>query len=322
MLAIRPTHTGGPEVLTLAEYPTPTPGPGQALVRVEAAGVNFLDIYQRSGHYAVPTPIPLGSEGAGIVEAVGSPDLDVKPGDRVAWASAPGSYATHVVVAVERLVPIPAGVASTVAAASMLQGMTAHYLAHGTYRLGAGDTCLVHAAAGGVGLLLCQMASRAGARVIGTVSTAEKAALARGAGAGEVILYTQEDFLAETRRLTGGRGVDVVYDSVGLTTYEKSLGCLRPRGTFVLFGASSGPVPPIDLQVLAAKGSLFATRPTLKDYVATRAELLERAGAVLGAVARGELSVRIGATFPLAEAARAHQALAGRETTGKVLLLP
>ena len=322
MLAIRPNHTGGPEVLVLAPFPTPVAGPNHALVRVEAAGVNFIDIYHRSGQYTVPLPLMLGSEGAGVVEAVGSQDGGLKPGDRVAWAGGPGSYATHVVVAVDRLVPVPDGVASPVAAASMLQGMTAHYLAHSTYRLGASDTCLVHAAAGGVGLLLCQMARRAGARVIGTVSTEEKAALARGAGADEIILYTRDDFAAETRRLTEGRGVHVVYDSVGRTTFDKSLECLRPRGMLVLFGQSSGAVPPVDLQVLAQRGSLFVTRPTLGHYTASRTELLERASAVLGAVARGELAVRIGATFPLAEAARAHAALAGRETSGKVLLLP
>jgi NADPH:quinone reductase len=322
MLAIRPTHTGGPEVMTPVELPTPAPGPGEVLVRVAAAGVNFIDIYQRTGQYAVPLPILLGSEGAGLVEAVGSPDTGFAPGDRVAWASVPGSYATHVVAPAERLVPVPAGLGLPLAAAAMLQGMTAHYLAHATYRVGPADTCLVHAAAGGVGLLLCQMARRAGARVIGTVSTDEKAALARGAGADEIILYTRDDFAVETRRITAGRGVDVVYDSVGRTTFDKSLACLRPRGMMVLFGQSSGAVPPLELQVLAQKGSLFITRPTLQHYVASRAELLERAGAVLEAVARGELTVRVGATFPLADAARAHEKLAGRETAGKVLLVP
>ncbi len=320
MLAIRPPHPGGPEVLVLTELPTPTPGPGEALLRLEAAGVNFIDIYQRSGVYTVPLPLQLGREGAGIVEAVASDVTLVKPGDRVAWADAQGSYATHSAVRAEALVPVPEGVSLETAAASMLQGMTAHFLAHGAYRVGPDDTCLVHAAAGGVGLILCQMASRAGAHVIGTVSTDEKAALARAAGAHEVIVYSREDFLVETRRITGGRGVSVVYDSVGRTTFEKSLDSLRPRGMLVLFGQSSGAVPPIDLQVLAAKGSLFVTRPRLPDYVRTREELLERAGAVLGAVARGELAVRIGATFPLAEAVRAHEALSGRATTGKVLL--
>jgi NADPH2:quinone reductase len=321
MLAIRPSRTGGPEVLSVVEVPTPAPGAGQALVRIEAAGVNFIDIYHRSGQYTLPLPLALGLEGAGVVEQVAA-GADVKIGDRVAWAACPGSYATHVVAPVERLVPVPNEVPSTVAAASMLQGMTAHYLAHATYRLGPGDTCLVHAAAGGVGLLLCQMANRAGARVIGTVSTEEKATLARGAGAHEIILYTSADFLAETRRLTNGRGVEVVYDSVGKTTFDKSLECLRPRGMLVLYGQSSGPVPPVDLQILSRLGSLYVTRPTLGHYTASRAELLDRAGAVLGAAARGELSVRIGATFPLAEAARAHAALGGRETTGKVLLVP
>ena len=325
MLAIRPTRTGGPEVMTLAELPTPTAGPGEVLVRVAAAGVNFIDIYQRSGQYPLPLPIALGSEGAGLVEAVGEGDPEAPRfavGDRVAWAMVPGSYATHVVVPAARLVPVPAGLGLPLAAAAMLQGMTAHFLAHATYRLGPADTCLVHAAAGGVGLLLCQMAKRAGARVIGTVSTDEKAALARSAGADEIILYTQVDFVAEARRLTAGKGVDVVYDSVGLTTFDKSLDSLRPRGMVVLFGQSSGAVPPVDLQHLARKGSLFATRPRLDHYLATRAELLERAGAVLAAAAAGELTVRVGATFPLAQAARAHEELAGRKTTGKVLLIP
>ena len=308
--------------MKLVEIPTPAPGPGEALVRVEAAGVNFIDIYQRSGQYKVPAPIALGREGAGVVEAVGPGVTDVKPGDRVAWADGSGSYATHVVVRAAVLVAVPEGMDAKLAAASMLQGMTAHYLAHDTYPLRDGDTCLVHAAAGGVGLLLCQMASRAGARVIGTVSTEEKAARARAAGAHEVILYTQSDFVAETKQITASLGVDVVYDSVGKDTFDKSLACLRIRGVMVLFGQSSGAVPPIDLQTLAAHGSLYVTRPTLHSYVHTRAELVDRAGAVLGAVQRGEISVAVGATFPLADAASAHRALAGRETTGKVLLLP
>jgi NADPH2:quinone reductase len=322
MLAIRPDRTGGPEILVLSEHPTPTPGPGQALVRVEAAGVNFIDVYQRSGLYALPLPLALGNEGAGVVEAVGDGVTEVRPGERVAWASGPGSYATHVAVAASELVPIPAGIDATTAAASMLQGMTAHYLAHATFPLGPGHTCLIHAAAGGVGLLFCQMAKRAGARVIGTAGTEEKAARARAAGADEVIVYTRDDFAAEVRRLTGGRGVDVVYDSVGKDTFDRSLDCLRGRGTIVCFGQSSGSVPPFDLQVLARKGSLFLTRPRLHEYTHTRAELLERAGAVLGAVARGELRISIDATFPLAEAAEAHRKLAARETSGKVLLLP
>jgi len=264
----------------------------------------------------------MGVEGAGVIEAVGAGVSGNKPGDRVAWTAGPGSYATHVVIPAERLVPVPDGVDAPTAAAAMLQGMTAHYLATTTYPLHEGDTCLVHAAAGGVGLLLCQMAKRRGARVIGTVSTEEKAKLAREAGAAEVILYTQADFEAETRRLTAGQGVHVVYDSIGKDTFQKSLGSLRRRGMMVLYGQSSGAVPPFDPQILAHRGSLFFTRPSLGDYTVTRAELLARAGEVLAWIQRGELSVRIGATFPLAEAARAHEKLAGRETTGKVLLIP
>jgi NADPH:quinone reductase len=322
MLAIRPEAPGGPEVMKLVEVETPTPGPGEALIRVEAEGVNFIDIYQRSGQYRVASPIPLGLEGAGVVEALGEGASGVSPGERVAWASGPGSYATHVVIPVARLVPVPEGVDSKIAAAAMLQGMTADYLAHSTFKLGAASTCLIHAAAGGVGLLLCQMAKRAGATVIGTTSTEEKAALAREAGAEHVILYTRADFVAETRRITGGKGVNVVYDSVGKDTFAKSLDCLSPRGMLVLFGQSSGPVEPFDPQLLAQKGSLFLTRPTLGHYVSTPEELLHRAGAVLGAIRAGELTVRIGATFPLAEAAEAHRQLAGRSTTGKVLLIP
>lgn len=322
MLAIRPDAPGGPEILRLAEMDTPTPGPGEALIRVEAAGVNFIDVYQRSGQYTIPTPMALGLEGAGVVEALGEGAEGVAVGERVAWSAGPGSYATHVVVPVVRLVPVPEGIDSTTAAAAMLQGMTADYLAHSTFKLGAKSTCLIHAAAGGVGLLLCQMAKRAGATVIGTVSTEEKAALARQAGADHVILYTSADFLAETRRITEGKGVNVVYDSVGKDTFAKSLDCLSPRGMLVLFGQSSGAVPPFDPQLLSQKGSLFLTRPTLGHYVATPEELLHRAGSVLGAIRAGELSIRIGATFPLAEAAEAHRQLTGRATTGKVLLIP
>ncbi|MFO0762059.1 MAG: quinone oxidoreductase [Byssovorax sp.] len=319
---MRPLAPGGPDVLTLEEHETPAPGPGQALVRVEAAGVNFIDIYQRSGQYKVPPPMPLGLEGAGVVEAVDQGVSSVQPGDRVAWASYPGSYATHVAIAAERLVPVPDEVDLKTAAAAMLQGMTAHYLCNTTYPLRAGDTCLVHAAAGGVGLLLCQMAKKLGARVIGTVSTEEKAELARGAGADEVILYTKTDFTTEARKLTEGRGVNVVYDSVGKDTWQGSLDCLSPRGMMVLYGQSSGAVPPFDPQLLAHKGSLFFTRPSLKDYVATRDELLARAGDVLGAVRRGTLNVAIGGTYALADAAQAHQDLASRKTTGKLILVP
>ena len=322
MLAIRPQAPGGPEVLVLAEAPTPTPGPGEALIRVEASGVNFIDIYQRSGQYKIPTPMALGLEGAGIVEALGDTACGVSPGERVAWASGPGSYATHVVVPVARLVPIPEGVESRTAAAAMLQGMTAEFLAHSTYKLGSSSVCVIHAAAGGVGLILCQLAKRAGATVIGTVSTEEKAALARKAGADHIILYTSADFAEETRKITGGKGVNVVYDSVGKDTFAKSLDCLSPRGMMVLFGQSSGAVPALDPQILAQKGSLFLTRPTLHSYVSTPEELLHRAGAVLGAIQAGHLEIRIGATYPLAEAAEAHKALAGRATTGKVLLIP
>jgi NADPH2:quinone reductase len=322
MLAVRPLSTGGPEVLKLEEHQTPIPAAGEALVRVEAAGVNFIDIYQRSGQYKVPTPMPLGLEGAGVVEAVHPGVSSVQPGDRVAWASWPGSYATAVCIAAERLVPVPEGVDSKTAAAAMLQGMTAHYLCHATYPLRAGETCLVHAAAGGVGLLLCQMAKKLGARVIGTVSTPKKAELAREAGADEVILYSEVDFLAETRRLTEGRGVAVAYDSIGRDTWERSLDCLSPRGLLALYGQSSGAVPPFDPQLLAHKGSLFLTRPSLKDYIASRDELLARAGEVLAWIRRGTLNVTIGGTYALADVAEAHRALAARETVGKLILLP
>jgi NADPH2:quinone reductase len=322
MRAIRMESHGGPEVLTFQELPTPTPGPGQVRVRVEAAGVNFIDTYQRTGRYTVALPYGLGLEGAGVVEEVGPGVTELAPGARVAWASGPGSYAQQVVLPVEKTVPIPPGVTSQQAAAVMLQGMTARFLSHETWPLQQGQRALVHAGAGGVGLLLIQMAARRGARVLTTVSTEEKAALARRAGASEVILYTQQDFVSEVRRLTGGRGVDVVYDSVGKTTFNGSLDCLRPRGMLVLFGGSSGAVPAFDPMVLSAKGSLFLTRPTLFHYVAERAALLENGQDVLGQVARGELQVHIGGTYPLAEAARAHRDLEGRGTTGKLLLVP
>jgi NADPH2:quinone reductase len=322
MRAIRVPQYGGPENMKLEELPTPKPAPGQALVRLEAAGVNFIDVYQRTGLYKGPVPVPLGLEGAGVVEEVGAGVTTVRPGDRVAWTGVPGSYATHNAVPADRLVTLPAGLDARTGAAAMLQGMTAHYLAHSTYPLKPGDSCLVHAAAGGVGLLLCQMARRAGARVIGTVSTEEKARLAREAGAHEVILYTTQDFEAEVKRLMDGKGLQVVYDSVGKDTFEKGFNCLAPRGYMVLYGQSSGPVPLFDLQVLNAKGSLFLTRPSLNHHILTREELLRRAGDVLGWIHRGELKLRIGATFPLAEAAEAHRQLEGRKTTGKVLLIP
>jgi NADPH2:quinone reductase len=322
MRAIRIQQFGGPEAMRLEELPTPKPGDGQALVRIEAAGVNFIDVYQRTGLYKNPLPYGLGLEGAGVVEAVGGRVTTVRVGERVAWTGIPGSYATHNVVPADKLVTLPAGVDARAGASAMLQGMTAHYLAHSTYPLKRGDACLVHAAAGGVGLLLCQMAKRAGARVIGTVSTEEKAKLAREAGADDIIFYTRQDLVEEVKRLTGGKKLQVIYDSVGKDTFEKGLDCLAMRGHMVLYGASSGPVAPLDPQILNAKGSLFLTRPSLFHYTATRDELVKRAGDVLGWIQKGELKVRIGATFPLADATKAHQDLEGRRTTGKVLLIP
>jgi NADPH2:quinone reductase len=322
MRAIRVAEYGGPEAMQLQELPTPKPGPGQALVRIEAAGLNFIDVYQRSGLYKGALPVPLGLEGAGVVETVGPDVTTVKAGARVAWTGVPGSYATHNLVPADRLVDLPAGVDTRSGAAAMLQGMTAHYLVHATYPLKRGAACLVHAAAGGVGLLLCQMAKRAGALVIGTVSTEDKAKLAREAGADHVILYTKQDFEAEVKRITAGKGLQVVYDSVAKDTFEKGLNCLAPRGYMVLYGQSSGPIAPFDPQVLNAKGSLYLTRPSLFHYTATREELVKRAGDVLGWIQSGQLKLRIGATFPLGEAAEAHRQLEGRRTTGKVLLIP
>jgi NADPH2:quinone reductase len=322
MRAIRAPQYGGPEAMKLEELSTPKPAAGQALVRIEAAGVNYIDVYQRTGLYKNPLPVPLGLEGAGVVEEVTSGVTTVKVGDHVAWTGIPGSYATHNAIPADRLVVLPAGLDARAGAAAMLQGMTAHYLAHDSYRLKPGDTCIVHAAAGGVGLLLCQMAKRAGARVIGTVSTDEKAKLAREAGAAEVILYTRQDFEAEAKRLTGGKGVQVVYDSVAKDTFDKGLNCLAPRGSMILYGQSSGPIGSLDPQILNVKGSLFLQRPSLNHHILTRDELVKRAGEVLGWIQKGELKLRIGATFPLAEAAEAHRQLEGRKTTGKVLLLP
>jgi NADPH2:quinone reductase len=323
MQVVRVHQFGGPEVLRFEELPTPDPGPAEALVRLKAAGVNFVDIYQREGLYKMQLPFSVGGEGAGVVEAIGREVNDLKPGDRVAFGNGvSGTYATHAVGPAARMVKIPAGVDTKTAAAAMLQGMTAHYLVHATYPLGPADTALVHAAAGGVGLLLIQMAKMRGAKIYGTVSTEAKAALARGAGADDVILYSQQDFEAETKRLTGGRGVQVVYDSVGKTTFDKSANCLAPRGYLVLFGQSSGPVPPVDPQLLNQKGSLFLTRPTMRDYVLTRQDLMKRAGDVLGWIADGRLKVRIDRTIPLAQAADAQKALASRGTAGKVLLIP
>jgi len=322
MKAIRVHEPGGPEVMRLEELPRPEPGPGQALVRLEAIGVNFIEVYQRRGFYPVPMPSTPGSEAAGAVVAVGAGVTGLVAGDLVASTDLGGTYAEFALAAADRLVPLPSGVTTRQAAAAMLQGMTAHYLACSTRPLAPGDTCLVHAAAGGVGLLLCQIAKRRGARVLGTVSTPEKAALAREAGADEVIRYTEQDFEAEVKRLTAGRGVQVVYDSVGQTTFEQSLRSLAPRGTLALFGQSSGPVAPVDPQILNRLGSLYLTRPTLGHYVATRAELMTRAGEVLGWVRDGSLRLRVDRELPLAQAAAAHRALESRATTGKLLLIP
>ncbi|HWF46318.1 MAG TPA: quinone oxidoreductase [Bryobacteraceae bacterium] len=322
MKAIQVKQPGGPEAMELVDVPVPQPKANEAVVKVSASGVNFIDVYVREGRYKAVPPFVVGQEGAGVVNAVGSDVKLVKNGDRVAWTSILGSYAEYAAVPEDRLVPIPDGVTEQQAAATMLQGMTAHYLSHDTYPLKRGETALVHAAAGGVGLLLVQMAHNIGARVIATVSTEEKAKLAREAGADEIILYTQSDFEAETKRLMGGKGVDVVYDSVGKTTFEKGLNILRPRGMMVLFGGSSGAVPPLDLMVLAQKGSLYVTRPTLVAYIATREELQARSGAVFGMIAAGKLKLRIEHTYPLAEAQRAHRELEGRKTTGKLLLMP
>jgi len=308
--------------MELVDLPQPIPAAGQALVRIAASGVNFIDVYFRTGSYKADLPATLGSEAAGTVESVGAGVTEVAPGDRVAYAMARGSYAAYAVVPAAQLVKIPAAIDFQTAAAVMLQGMTAHYLTHSTFALKPGDTCLVHAAAGGAGLLLVQMARRSGARVFGTVSTEAKAQVARKAGAHEIIFYTQQDFAAEVRRLTGGRGVDVVYDSVGATTFAGSLSALRPRGMLVLFGQSSGPVPPFDPNILNAKGSLFLTRPSLAHHLSTREELLWRAGNVLGWVASGELQIRVDRSYPLSEAAAAHRDLEGRHTAGKLLLIP
>lgn len=322
MKAIRIKTVGGPEVLTLEDVPEPKPGPGQAVVKLEAAGLNYIDVYYRTGLYKAELPLTLGLEGGGVVTEVGPNVTEVKVGDRVAYTGVPGAYAELAAVPAARLVKLPDGLDGKSGAAAMLQGMTAHYLSHTTYPLKSGDWCLVHAAAGGVGLLLCQMAKMRGARVIGTVSTEAKAKLAREAGADEVILYTKQDFEAEVKRITGGAGVQVVYDSVGKTTFDKSLGCLALRGTLALFGQSSGPVAPFDAAILNQKGSLFLTRPSLFHYVATREELLQRSGDVLGWIKAGKLKLRIDLALPLAQAAEAHRQLEGRQTTGKVLLIP
>jgi len=322
MKAIRVSEYGGPEVLKYEETNVPQPGSGEALINLKAAGINFIDIYHRSGLYKGALPFTPGMEGAGIIEAVGADVSDFKPGDKVAYAQKQGSYAEYAVVPVGQLVPVPEGLDFPQAAAALLQGMTAHYLCYSTYPLKAGEIALIHAGAGGVGLILTQMCHKLGATVITTVSTEEKAALSREAGANEVILYTQEDFEARVKELTGGKGVEVVYDGVGKTTFDKSLNVLKPRGYLALFGASSGPVPPVDPLVLMGKGSIFLTRPTMFNYVLNRQELLWRAGDVLGWIASGELKLRLEHTYPLAEAAQAHTDLAGRNTTGKLVLIP
>lgn len=318
MRAIRPEAAGGPEILMVREVDGRAPGPGEARVRVAFAGVNFIDVYHRTGQYPMAKPMPLGLEGAGIVEEVG-PGVELAPGTAVAWCGVPGSYATEVIASADKLVVVPDGVGLDRAAAAMLQGLTAHYLATSTFALGPGHHALVHAAAGGVGLILGQLARRAGATAIGTVSTDAKADAARAAGYAHTIRYDRDDFVAATKAIAPA-GVDVVYDSVGATTFERSLDCLRPRGLLALFGQSSGAVPPVDLQILSRKGSLYVTRPTLMAYTATRDELAARAADVLGAIAAGALSITIDRTVPLASAADAHRALEARETSGKVLL--
>jgi NADPH2:quinone reductase len=322
MKAVRIHQFGGPEVMQYEDVPTPSPGPGEVLVQLAAAGLNYIDIYQRTGLYPNTLPYTMGLEGSGVVAALGLEVTGFHQGDHVAYTGVPGAYAEYALVPAARLVRMPEGLDVKAGAAAMLQGMTAHYLAYTTYPLQAGDACLIHAAAGGVGLILVQMAKQCGARVFGTVSTEEKAALAREAGADAVILYTQQDFEAEVKRLTDGKGVNVVYDSVGQTTFDKSLNCLAPLGYMVLYGQASGPVPPFDAAILNAKGSLFLTRPSLFHYIADRASLEKRAGDVLGWIASGQLKLRMEYTFPLSETAQAHRSLEGRKTTGKVLLIP
>ena len=322
MNAIQVSQPGGPEALNLVDLPVPQPKPNEALVQIKASGVNFIDVYYREGRYPAPLPFIVGQEAAGIITELGSGVSGLDVGDRVAYTGVLGSYAEYVAVADDRLVKIPEQLDFPQAAAAMLQGMTAHYLSHSTYPIKRGEAVLIHAAAGGVGLLLVQMAKKLGARVIGTAGSAEKAQLAKDAGADEVILYTEQDFDAETLRLTEGKGVDVVYDGVGKTTFARDLRILRPRGYLVLFGGASGAVPPFDLLELSKHGSLFVTRPTLHNYIATREELEQRADEVMQMMMAGELRLRIHKTYPLAEAESAHRDLEGRKTTGKLLLVP
>ncbi|MEO8436246.1 MAG: quinone oxidoreductase [Pyrinomonadaceae bacterium] len=321
MKAIQVSRVGGPEVLELVDVPTPEPKANEAIVQIKAAGVNFIDVYFREGRYPAPLPFINGQEAAGVVTLVGCDVTSVRAGQRVAYTSTLGSYAEYAAVPADRLVRIPDHLDFNQAAAAMLQGMTAHYLSRSTYPIKAGEVALVHAAAGGVGLLLVQMCKIGGAFVVGTAGSEEKAQLARDAGADEVIIYTQQDFAAETKRLTDGKGVHVIYDGVGKTTFEKDLNVLRPRGYLVLFGAASGAVPPFDLLTLTQKGSLFVTRPKLGDYIATREELEQRSNDVLQMIVRGDLKLRIHKTYPLAEAQQAHRDLEGRKTTGKLLLV-
>ena len=322
MKAIRVHTPGGPDVMKLEDVPEPKAGPGQVVVKLEAAGLNYIDVYFRTGTYKAPLPLTPGLEGAGTVTQVGDGVKDLKVGDRVAYTGIPGSYAQMNVAPADRLVKLPDKLSFRDGAAAMLQGMTAHYLTRSTYPLTSGDICLVHAAAGGMGLLLTQLGKMFGATVIGTVSTDEKAALAKEAGADHVILYSKQDFVAEVKRITNNRGVDVVYDGVGATTFEKGLTCIRPRGVMALYGAASGPVAPLDLQLLNANGSLFVTRPSLNHHIASREELVQRSGDMLGWIRDGKLKLRVETTFPLDKAAEAHRALEGRKTTGKVLLIP
>jgi len=322
MKAVRIHAPGGPEALKYEDAPQPAPKAGEAVVKVDAAGLNYVDVYFRTGAYKGEYPLTLGMEAGGTVSAVGPNVSDVQVGDKVAYTGIPGAYAEYAAVPAARLVKLPGGISTKQGAAAMLQGMTAHYLACSTYPLKKGDACLVHAAAGGVGLLLCQIAKLRGARVIGTVSTDEKAKLAREAGADEVILYTRQDFEAEVKRLTDGKGLQVVYDSVGKTTFDKSLNCLAPRGLLALYGQSSGPIGPFDVALLGAKGSLFLTRPSLNAYIASREDLVQRSTELLGWIRDGKVRLRTEFEFPLKDAAEAHRALEGRKTTGKVLLVP
>lgn len=322
MKAIQVPKTGGVEVLSFLDLPVPQPKPNEVIVKIAASGVNYIDVYFREGRYPITPPFILGQEASGVVSETGSAVKDFKPGERVAYTGITGAYAEYQAVPADRLVRLPASITDQQAAAAMLQGMTAHYLTRSTYPLKSGDIALVHAAAGGVGLLLVQMAKALGARVIGTVSTEEKAQLAREAGADDVIFYTKQDFEAETKRLTDGKGVHVIYDGVGKTTFDQDLNCLRPRGYLALFGASSGPVPLFDLNKLAQKGSLFVTRPTLVHHIASHEELQQRATDVLNMISSGKLKLRIEHLYPLKDAQQAHRDLEGRKTTGKLLLIP